>query len=580
METNGFSFTSTIQEKILALVWTDSTYFRLYSECVKPKYFHKAIHIDLCRILMSYYEKYNCPPTKDVFIQEVYSMCERNRTKHKLQDDYLDCIDRMSGMEFNDYDFLKDKIIEFGKKQAMIEAIMESAEIIEKNSSDCYHQVSELIQKAQMVGEDSVNLGTNYWDNYEERIRGYSTKEDVIERFTTGMGELDTALNGGIGRTEMAVILAPPGRGKALHPDTPVLTPDGYVPIKCLKVGDYVISVDGSRTKVNGVFHHDKKKMYKVKFLDGSEVICCDEHLWNVQTRKDREHHLTTYKTVQLKDMLNDIKIENGIRCNYSIPVMSNPCELNPRGEITLDPWLLGAFIGDGCSSIKFGGLSFNNTEKDILLRFNELLPDSMKLKDCDPTHVEHSIVMKDYKNRAYNEKSEFRLELERLGLYGKLSYEKFIPEPYLYSSPENRLKLLQGLLDTDGWVKSKTSVEFSTSSLRLAKDVKFLAESLGCFASEIREHMGKYKKNGVYIETRPQYTIRLKPLNGVNIVSSDKNLSKMNIKDSERRFIESAHYIGDSEAICISVEHPSKLYVIKDCIVTHNTTSLINSNE
>lgn len=214
MESNVFNFTSSIQEKILALIWTDSTYFRLYAECVKPKYFQKNIHIDLCRVLLGYYEKYNCPPTKDAFIQEVYVMCEKNSSKSKLQNEYLDCIDRMTMMDFTDYDFLKDKIIDFGKKQSMIEAIMESAEIIEKNSPDSYYQVSELIQKAQLVGEDSLNIGIHYWDKYEDRIRNYSVAEDVIERFPTNMGELDRVLNGGVGRTEMIVILAPPGRGK------------------------------------------------------------------------------------------------------------------------------------------------------------------------------------------------------------------------------------------------------------------------------------------------------------------------------------------------------------------------------
>lgn len=214
MESNVFNFTSPIQEKILALLWVDSTYYRMYTECVKPKYFTKAIHIDLCRILTDYYEKYNCPPTKDAFVQEVYAMCDKNRTKAKLQDEYLDCINRLASMDFSDYDFLKDKIVDFGKKQAMVEAIMQAAEIIEKNPTDSYSQVTELVQKAQMVGEDSLDMGTEYWNHYEERIQGYSNEEDVIERFPTGMGEVDRVLNGGVGRTEMAVVLAPPGRGK------------------------------------------------------------------------------------------------------------------------------------------------------------------------------------------------------------------------------------------------------------------------------------------------------------------------------------------------------------------------------
>lgn len=213
-ENSVFNFTTSIQEKILALLWTDTTYIELYSECVKPKYFQKAIHIDLCRILLNYYEKYGEAPTKDSFVQEVYTMCEKNRSKAKLQEEYLDCIDRLVKYDYNDYDFLKDKIIEFGKKQAMIEAIMESADIIESNGSESYHQVSDIIQKAQMVGENAKDLGINYWDNYEERIHSYTDAEDVIERIPTGMGKVDEILNGGIGKTELCVVLAPPGKGK------------------------------------------------------------------------------------------------------------------------------------------------------------------------------------------------------------------------------------------------------------------------------------------------------------------------------------------------------------------------------
>lgn len=163
---------------------------------------------------MNYYEKYQNSPTKDAFIQEIHAMCEANSTKGKLLNEYLDCIDRMGKVDFSDYDFLKDKIIEFGKKQSMIEAIMQSAEIIEKNSSDSYSQVSKLVQEALMVGEDTLDLGTNYWEGYSDRIYEYNNGEDVIERFSTGMGYLDVPLKGGVGRTEMAVVLAPPGRGK------------------------------------------------------------------------------------------------------------------------------------------------------------------------------------------------------------------------------------------------------------------------------------------------------------------------------------------------------------------------------
>ena len=215
MDTAVFNFTPSVQEKILALAWTDMTYYSLYRDCVKPKYFQKAIHIDLCRIIQNYQEKYGKSPTKEVLTEEIRSMCDKSKTKQKLENDFLDCLDRLSDMDFSDYDYVKDKIVSFGKRQAMVEAIMESAEIIEnaKDDSD-FLKIDRLVQKAQMVGEDVNDMGIDYWDNYEGRIYGYNESEDVIERFPTGMGAIDGILKGGVGRTEMFVVLAPPGKGK------------------------------------------------------------------------------------------------------------------------------------------------------------------------------------------------------------------------------------------------------------------------------------------------------------------------------------------------------------------------------
>ena len=140
------------------------------------------------------------------------------------------------------------------------------------------------MKDAIRVGEDVANIGTSIFEGIEERFESYVNDEDVIERIPTGSPALDRRMKGGLGRTEMGVVIAPPGRGKALHPDTLVLTPKGYAPIKDLSIGDKVISVDGKPCTVTNKFYHKNKHMYKVKFLDGAEVICCDEHLWSVQT--------------------------------------------------------------------------------------------------------------------------------------------------------------------------------------------------------------------------------------------------------------------------------------------------------
>ena len=105
--------------------------------------------------------------------------------------------------------------------------------------------------------------------------------------------------------------------------------------------------------------------------------------------------------------------------------------------------------------------------------------------------------------------------ELKQLGLFGKHSYDKFIPECYKYASVKDRLALLQGLMDTDGHcMKSNKDIfsgtEFSTISERLSDDVAELVQSLGGI---VRKHSKKpfYTKNGVHVYCKTAYRLNIK---------------------------------------------------------------------
>lgn len=79
-----------------------------------------------------------------------------------------------------------------------------------------------------------------------------------------------------------ACILACAGSGKALVNGTGVLTPDGYIPIEKLKVGDKVFDHKRNVQYVLGVYPQGEKKVYKVKFNAGNVIKCCGEHLWSI----------------------------------------------------------------------------------------------------------------------------------------------------------------------------------------------------------------------------------------------------------------------------------------------------------
>jgi hypothetical protein len=72
--------------------------------------------------------------------------------------------------------------------------------------------------------------------------------------------------------------------------DSPILTPNGWVKMGDIEVGDRVISIDGNSTIVSGVFPQGEKDIWELTFSDGVKVECCSDHLWLTQTDNDRNN--------------------------------------------------------------------------------------------------------------------------------------------------------------------------------------------------------------------------------------------------------------------------------------------------
>ena len=101
--------------------------------------------------------------------------------------------------------------------------------------------------------------------------------------------------------------------------------------------------------------------------------------------------------------------------------------------------------------------------------------------------------------------------ELRELGMMGKLSYEKKIPEEYLFASVGQREALLQGLCDTDGYVRTGSSIEYSTSSVELCLQVRDLVRSLGGIATVSVREKPVYTYKGQKKFGRTNYRINIR---------------------------------------------------------------------
>lgn len=434
---------------------------------------------------------------------------------------------------------------------------------------------------AVMAGDRSI-AHEDFLDVAERELHALATREeteggpekmkpvlgrvrDVIERrsdrkgiagISTGSPQLDD-LTSGFQPGDLIVIGARPSMGKALSVDAQVLTPTGWRRNGDLRVGDEVIGGDGRPCLVTGVFDQGELDLYRVTFSDGASVECCNDHLWQTTTRAERLAG-STGSARPLSEIRSALRLRDG-RVNHAIPYVSQVHFADRVGDLPLDPWLLGVWLGDGwCDT----SVKICNPEEDILERVRKALPHAV-------------LTTSDRLTWRVTKDSGMKRALEGLGLSGCRSWEKFVPSAYLLASVEDRAQILRGLFDTDGYVSdpSGSCVEYTTTSPQLRDDVVHLARSLGGRASWSARR-GGYLKDGVRREVREMYRLVVSfPSSGIVPVSSQKHLAKYRGRvRSQQRSIVDVTPSRRALARCISVDSPGNLYVTNDFVVTHNT--------
>lgn len=338
--------------------------------------------------------------------------------------------------------------------------------------------------------------------------------------------------------------------GKAQPYNSLICTPNGFVRMGDLKIGDVISDTNGGIQKVEDIFERGVLECCKVSFDDGSIVECCPEHLWTVWDKLNKK-----YETIELQQI-------EMCPSRYCVDLVS-PVMFNYSGDKTIHPYLLGALLGDAyLGSEKCGSSIKIDTNREIVDRA-------------------HSLKSFNFLWRKYGKKNgfaifndkEIRNELKRLGLFEKRSHQKFIPKEYLYTTIEERIELLRGLFDTDGYNDNRSyRVEYCTVSEQLAKDVSFLVRSLGGKVS-IYTKIGSYKnKENVRVQCKKVYRIscRLKDKN--NFFSLKRKIkSRKQGKEIRLNFMSIAR-VEDKKMRCIRVSNPNHLYITDNFVMTHNT--------
>ena len=362
------------------------------------------------------------------------------------------------------------------------------------------------------------------------------------------------------------LVTAPTGAGKEQWVGAKVSTPFGWSKIGDLRIGELITNTHGTTSEVTGVFPQGEKDVYEITFSDGSKTTCGLEHLWDVRTRSDL-HEGRKFKTLTLKEILDRGYKKERVDERYGTTQVDLKFHIPgyepvyyPVVPVTLDPYLVGALIGDG--GLRSKSVVFSNSEGDVVEKVRGLLPKDDVLIKCTGNNVDYRV------------KGGTTLKLLReIGLNNVYSHEKFIPTEYLINSVSNRIKLLRGLIDTDGTFMARGSFEYSTTSPRLAEDVVTLVRSLGGRAKVALKSNPKYTYKGESLVGKDCYRVYLTFNSDIVPVSSSKHLLKFSSRACRAlRCISDIRLIGKMETVCISTSADNQLYLTDDFIVTHNT--------
>lgn len=362
---------------------------------------------------------------------------------------------------------------------------------------------------------------------------------------------------------EVQILLANAGTGKGNWVECKVPTPQGIRRFGDLKEGDYVFDRLGFPTKILKVYPRGFMDAYKVTLSDGRSTVVSLDHLWNVY----RGAYSKEIYTLELGQMLSEgvrkeVNRPNRVLGNPRFYVPSHCARQHEEKKVTVDPYVYGAFIGNGCLTSDY--LEFSSDDEETVNKVALLMGFDYKKRSV------HNYTWDFFKNGRHVRTTDYFTKA-----YAK---DKYIPDCYKYNSIQTRWEFLRGLFDTDGSAvlsEGRLHVSYSTISKRLAEDIKEVLNSLG-IVSHIYEDKRDSKNicYNVNVNTTKENKCLLFSLTRKNRICKQ---ASENRRHYDRVAIRSIEKLPEKlEINCIYVDNEEHLYQCDDGIVTHNTRRLI----
>ena len=265
----------------------------------------------------------------------------------------------------------------------------------------------------------------------------------------------------------------------------PILMYDGSVKkVEDVVVGDLIMGADSTPRRVLRLAR-GREPMAEIRPVKGEPFLVNENHILSLVSTNEGKPQYQCYQrggeisNISVADYLEKSKSWRHLRKLYRVPV-----EFHNSVTLPIPPYILGLLLGDG--SIVYG-VEYTTADPELAEVFQEYVYSvgcGIRVSSNGSKALTYHAVKK---KGLLNPIAKI---LRDLDLFGCCSLNKFIPKQYLSAPRKERLELLAGLCDTDGYYSGRV-FEYSTKSKELAENILFLARSLG-FLATIREKFSK----------------------------------------------------------------------------------------
>lgn len=350
------------------------------------------------------------------------------------------------------------------------------------------------------------------------------------------------------------LISAVEGFGKCLGRGTPVLLFDGTIrAVEDIVDGDLLMGPDSMPRRVSGC-HRGRGPLYRVTPTKGDSFVANDRHILSLRMSRRSGGEFHRIVNIPINEYVGKSPAfkKDALAWRTGVEWL--------EADLPLDPYLLGCWLGDGTS----GQPCITTPDAEVVDAMN----DYADRKGADVVFRGDAGAATTFaiRRRSGERKNPFKEDLRLIGVL----HDKHVPHGYKTASSSQRLSLLAGFLDADGYV-ARGCFDVAIVNRRLAEDIAFVARSLGfaayispcekCCTNSPTRAVGTYHRIIISGDTS-----RIPTRIGRRRAEPRRKARSVNVTGI------TVEPIGDGDFFGFEVDS-DHLFLLGDFTVTHNTT-------